>query len=166
MWYVLQVATGQEIAVRDALKDMGIPAFAPQENRLIRKGGDWVHKEYTLFPSYVFVSLEYTAEHYYQVKSIPHVLRFLGPSGLAPSALTFLEAEWIKLLTGTGGQPLQPTQIQEQPDGSFQILSGVLASFAAHSIEYDKRSHKAKLELTICSQPKTVQLSVEIVNST
>ena len=102
MWYVLQVSTGKEMAVRGTLTNNRVLAYVPRENRLIRKGGGWSQKEYTLFPGYVFLNLDYTAENYYMVKAIPGVLRFLGPDGLHPPTLTYLEAEWIKLLAGEG----------------------------------------------------------------
>ncbi len=165
MWYVLQVSTGQEATVRGELQKMNILALVPMENRLIRKGGGWTHKEYTLFPGYVFVNLEYTAENYYRVKEIPAVIRFLGASGLAPSQLTYLEAEWIKALAGIDGQPLQPTRVRELPDGSLKIVEGVLSNFATRTIQYDKRSRRAKVEITLCGEPRTIQLSVEVVDS-
>ena len=71
-WYVLQVSSGQEKAVRDALHEKRIPALVPSENRLVRKGGEWTQKEYILFPGYVFLRLDYTSETYYRVRSIPH----------------------------------------------------------------------------------------------
>lgn len=165
MWYVLQVSTGQEATVRGELQKMDILALVPMENRLIRKGGGWTHKEYTLFPGYVFVNLEYTAENYYRVKEIPAVIRFLGASGLAPSQLTYLEAEWVKTLAGINGQPLQPTKVRELPDGSLKIVEGVLSNFAPRTIQYDKRSRRAKVEITLCGEPRTIQLSVEVVGS-
>lgn len=164
MWYVLQVTTGQESVVRAELKKMNILALVPKENRLIRKGGGWERREYTLFPSYVFLNLEYTAENYYRVKAVPGVIRFLGPSGLAPSRLTHLEAEWIKILSGIDGQPLEPTKVTERQDGTLGIVSGVLSNFATRTIQYDKRSRRAKVEITVCGEPKTIQLSVEVVD--
>lgn len=162
MWYVLQVNTGRETGVRDVLHGMNMLALVPKENRMVRKGGGWTFREYTLFPGYVFVNLEYTAENYYRVKDVPHVQRFLGPSGLAPSTLTHLEAEWIKILAG-GGEPLEPTKVREMPDGSVKIVGGVLANFATRAIHYDKHARRAKVDLTLCGQPKTVQLSVEVL---
>ena len=82
MWYVLQVSTGKEMAVTSTLSNNRVLAYTPRENRLIRKGGGWSQKEYILFPGYVFLNLDYTAENYYMVKAIPGVLRFLGPDGL------------------------------------------------------------------------------------
>ena len=164
MWVVRQVETGQEQGVQQALQAMeNMVALVPRENRLVRKAGAWTQKEYILFPGYVFLSLDYNADNYYRVRAVPHVLRFLGASGLAPSRLSYLEAEWIKVLSG-GGKPLEPTKVRRQPDGSLKVVGGVLGNFASRAIQYDSHARRAKVELTICGEPKTVQLSVELVN--
>ena len=159
-WYVLQVSTGQEMAVRKALKGLGIRAAVPREERAIRNGGDWTKKVYTLLPGYVFLALEYSAETYYRVKAIPHVLRFLGPNGLSPSYLTHLEVEWLRLLDNGGGL-LKPSKVEELPDGGIQIVEGVLRHFPVNSIDFDKRARRAKVEISLCGQPKTLTLSME-----
>lgn len=159
-WYVLQVSTGQETAVRDALQGLGIRAAVPREERAIRNGGGWTTKVYTLLPGYVFLALEYSAEIYYRVKAIPHVLRFLGPNGLSPSYLTHLEVEWLRLLDN-GGKLLKPSKVEELPDGGIQIVEGVLRHFPVRSIDFDKRARRAKVEISLCGQPKTLTLSME-----
>lgn len=159
-WYVLQVSTGQEMAVRDALQNLGIRAAVPREERAIRSGGGWTTKVYTLLPGYVFLALEYNAENYYRVKAIPHVLRFLGPNGLSPSYLTHLEVEWLRLLDNNG-ELLKPSRVKELPGGGLQIVEGVLRSFPTRSIDFDKRARRAKVEISLCGQPKTLTLSVE-----
>ena len=141
-WYVLQVSTGQETGVRDALQGLGIRAAVPREERAIRNGGGWTTKVYTLLPGYVFLALEYSAENYYRVKAIPHVLRFLGPNGLSPSYLTHLEVEWLRL-------------------GGVRIVEGVLRGFPVSSIDYDKRARRAKVEISLCGELKTLTLSTE-----
>lgn len=163
MWYVLQVKTGQEIAVANALAEKQLLAYVPRENRLIRKNGGWSTKEYTLFPSYVFVNLNYTAETYYQVRGIPNVQKFLGPDGLHPATLSNLEAEWIKILSG-GGAPLEPTSATKGPDGEIQLVNGVLQNFITRIQEIDKRAHRAKVEITLCGEVKTLPLSFNLLN--
>lgn len=158
-WYVLQVLAGQETAVRDALHIMGIRAAVPQEERLLRKNGGWTSRIYTLFPGYVFLSLEYSAENYYRVKAVPHVLRFLGFSGLSPSCLTHLEAEWLRLLSN-GGEPLKPSRVEELPDGSVRIMEGVLQNFPVRSIHFDRRARRARVGITLCGEPKILTLSM------
>lgn len=75
--YVLQVMTGAEPAVRDALLDKGIPAYAPEENRWIRSGGAWALRRTLLFRGYVFLVSRDVLHDYYTVKRLPGVLRWL-----------------------------------------------------------------------------------------
>lgn len=134
-WYVLQVTTGQETGVRDALQTLGIRAAVPREERAIRSGGGWTTKVYTLLPGYVFLALEYSAENYYRVKAIPHVLRFLGSNGLSPSYLTHLEVEWLRLLDN-GGEPLKPSgwrNFRRTVFGSWKVCCGTSLSDASTS---------------------------------
>ncbi len=162
MWYVIQVKTGDEAAVMKKLKENNILALVPIENRPVRKSGTWSYQEYVLFPSYVFLNIDFTAENYYKVKNIPNVIRFLG-CGSQPSALTYLEAEWIKTLTGVNGTPIEPTKVKEDEKGNIQIVDGILMGFANKAIKYNKHSRKATFEITICNEVKTVSLGIEIV---
>ena len=159
-WYVLQVSTGQETAVREALEGLGVRAAMPREERLIRSGGGWTTKVYTLLPGYVFLALEYSAENYYRVKAIPHVLRFLGSNGLSPSYLTHLEVEWLRLLDN-GGEPLKPSRVEELPEDGIRIVEGVLRHFPVRRIDFDKRARRAKVEISLCGESKTITLSTE-----
>ena len=38
---------------------------------------------------------------------------------------------------------------------------GVLRNFPISSIDYDKRTRRAKVEISLCGEPKTLTLSVE-----
>ena len=163
MWYVLQGKSGKEEAVASCLTDKKVLAYVPRENRLIRKNGSWGQKEYTLFPGYVFLNLDYTAENYYMVKAIPGVVRFLGPDGLQPSTLTYLEAEWIKMLAG-GGKPLEPTTAQLTPEGEVRLTEGVLRNFVSRIVKIDKHSRRATVELTVCGEKKTIPLSFNLLS--
>lgn len=163
MWYVLQVNTGKESAVRDKLRELGFPVFVPQEERIIRKGGVWGAKCYTLFPGYVFLNMHYDADNYYRVKAALGVdrLSLLGPPGGPPSALTYLEAEWIKALSGYGDEPVKPSRVKISEGGSVQITDGVLQNFGSRITRIDQHSKRATVELTLCGERKTLQLSVE-----
>lgn len=163
MWYVIQVSTGKEDDIASKLKELNVKALIPKENRMIRSGGAWGKKEYVLFSGYVFLDMTYNAENYYKVKSIPGVIRFLGDSK-SPSKLSYLEAEWIMLLTGKDNAPIEPTVVmvdQEAPN-NLKVVSGILERFENRIIKYDKRSRRATFEITICGEKKEVQLSFEM----
>lgn len=165
MWYVLSVKTGREASLLDVLRPLGFPAIVPQERRMVRKGGGWTTKDYTMFPGYVFINLEYNAENYYSVRGLPGVLGFLG-TGQAPSPLTYLEAEWIKSLRGADDAPIEPTKVRLLADGNVEILSGVLQNFTGRPIRFDKHGRRATVEITVCGQPRQVQFSIEPVSET
>ena len=152
MWYVIQVKTGEENGIARKLKNQAIRAEVPIENRPIRSGGAWTKKEYILFPGYVFLDMDFTARNYYRVKEVPGVIRFLGDSK-APSTLSYLEAEWIRILSGNG-EPLEPTLVREDGSGGITVSSGVL--------KWNKRSRKATFEITICGEARQVQLGIEV----
>lgn len=161
MWYVIQVMTGKEDDIAGKLKEQGIRALVPKENRLIRSGGSWSQREYILFAGYVFLNMNYNADNYYKVKGIPGVIQFLGDNR-NPSRLSYLEAEWIMLLTGENNQPIEPTVVRALGDGNYEVVKGVLEKFENRIIKYDKRSRKASFEITICNEKKEVQLSIRL----
>lgn len=161
MWYVIQVMTGKEDDVAGKLKEQGIRALVPKENRLIRSGGSWSQREYILFTGYVFLNMNYNADNYYKVKGIPGVIQFLGDSR-NPSRLSYLEAEWINLLTGADNAPIEPTVVRILEDGSLKAVKGVLEKFENRIVKVDKRSRKATFEITICNEKKEVQLSIRL----
>ena len=108
-------------------------------------------------------ALDYTAENYYMVKAIPGVLRFLGPDGLHPSTLTYLEAEWIKLLAGEG-KPLEPTTAQLTPEGEVKLGTGILQHFPSRIKKIDKHSRRATVELSVCGEKRIIPLSFNLLS--
>ncbi len=160
MWYVIQVKTGEEKAGARKLQDQQIRALVPAENRPIRNGGSWTKREYILFPGYVFLDMDYTAWNYYRIREVPSVIRFLGDKK-SPSRLSYLEAEWIRLLGGNG-KPLEPTRVKEDPEGNLVIAGGILKQLESRIIKWDKRNRKAVFGITICGEEKTAQLGIEM----
>ena len=163
MWCVLQVKTGEEMAVKTKLEEFGFIGIVPRENRLQRKGGGWTKKEYPLFPSYVFTELNYTAENYYKIKDLPAVIQFLG-GGFHPDTLSFLEVEWIKIL-GNNGMPIEPTKMRLNSEGKLEAVDGVLLAFLNRIKTVDRHRKKAVFEITLCGGLKEVTLSVDIENT-
>lgn len=159
--YVIQVLTGKENDIAGKLKEFGIRALVPKENRLIRSGGAWSQREYVLFTGYVFLDMIYDADSYYRVRGIPGVVRFLGDAR-SPAKLSHLENEWIRLLTGKENAPIEPTVVRLEEEGNIRVVKGVLEKFESRIIRYDKRNRKATFELTLCGEKKEVQLSIQL----
>ena len=116
-------------------------------------------KEYVLFPGYVFLQMCYNAENYYRLKAIPGIINLLN------GTLSYLEAEWILLLSGQNGQPLEPSLVRDR-DGKLEVEAGVLKKFRSRVIRLDKRSRRALIELSICGEKKEVQLGIRLSEET
>ena len=56
----------------------------------------------------------------------------------APSTLSYLEAEWIRILSGNG-EPLEPTLVREDGSGGITVISGVLKQLENRVLKWDKK---------------------------
>lgn len=161
MWYVLQVKGNTELKVLEQLKQKGYHSLVPRENRLIHTKGAWIQKEYLLFPNYVFIETDYHAEDFYKISNIAGVQKFLGDKR-SPSSLSFIEEEWIKLLSNNN-IPLEPTAVKATEDGDIELLKGVLLNFKSRIKSFNKRQRKAVFEITICNEIKEITLSIDVI---
>lgn len=164
MWCVLQVKGSSELSVQEQLKRCGYCSLVPRENRVIRSGGVWKRKEYILFPNYVFVETDYHAEDFYRISNIADIQKILGDKR-NPSPLTYLEEEWIKILSN-GDVPLEPTVVADDENGNITILKGVLLNFKSRIKSFNKRQRKATFEITICNEIKEITLSIDVMSET
>ena len=151
-WYVVHVKTGEEQKIAERLSSTGFRALVPAENRPVHSGGSWGMKD-------VFLQMCYNAENYYRLKAIPGIINLLN------GTLSYLEAEWILLLSGQNGQPLEPSLVRDR-DGKLEVEAGVLKKFRSRVIRLDKRSRRALIELSICGEKKEVQLGIRLSEET
>lgn len=160
-WYVLQVMTGKETEVRDTLQKERIPAKVPQEITFIRKGGQWTERLSVLIPGYVFVgSDDFSSTEYYAGKRMPGAIRWLGAQ--KPQSISYIEAEYIGLLAPSN-DPLQPSTVTVQDD-VFEV-EGVLAHLPARSIKYNIRQRRARVNMTILGEERTVDFAIKLAGT-
>lgn len=155
-WYVLQVLTGTEAATRDILAAGGVKALAPAENRMIRSGGAWRQKMYTLFPGYVFVQIDYNADAHRKLLGTKNVIRILSVHTV-PSPLTDEEALWVEYL---GGGPLEPS-VAVPDGGQFRVVSGPLAALEDRIVRIDRHRRRAIVSLTMAGHEVRPEFSLE-----
>lgn len=155
--YVLQVKPGYEEAAACLIKDKGFTAMCPSEEMHIRLRGQWHKRLKLVFTQYIFVECELTDEIYYQIKSTPGAVRFLGfgkPEPLRPD-----EREYIRLLHNKG-KPIEASKIYTTAAGEKMILSGILRDYADKIVYLDLRQRRARVRTTLLGKPHTITLPV------
>lgn len=154
-WYVLQVKTGTELIVAEALQKRGYWSVVPVEERMIRRNGKWIQEPYIVFTGYVFVYLNYTWAGYYAMSGIKGVIRILG-GGKDPTPLSVEESKFILQLTEL---LIAPSVIRYTDSGKYEIVSGFLAEIPEQIIKIDKHAKRASVKITLAGTEKVIKVS-------
>lgn len=155
MIYVLQVQTGKELTVRKLLEQQDIVAYVPRERIEIRKGGLWSKMIKLLFPGYVFVDIDYSAEMFHIINPISGVIRFLG----LPTPLPQREADMI-LWLANGGEIIEPSPLTV--DGDNITCEGFLTGHEDDIKRLNARQKKASVEVRFGGKVHRANIGVEI----
>lgn len=160
MIYVLQVQTGKELTVRKLLEQQGIVAYVPRERIEIRKGGLWSKMIKLLFPGYVFVDIDFSAEMFHVINPISGVIRFLG----LPTPLPQREADMIRWLSN-GGEIIEPSPVEIDGIGNIIGCEGFLAGNADRIKYLNRRQKKAAVEVRFGGKIHRANIGIEIKKS-
>lgn len=155
MIYVLQVQTGKELTVRRLLEQQDIVAYVPRERIEIRKGGLWSKMIKLLFPGYVFVDIDYSAEMFHIINPISGVIRFLG----LPTPLPEREADLI-LWLANGGEIIEPSPLTV--DGDNITCEGFMSGHEDDIKRLNARQKKASVEVRFGGKVHKANIGVEI----
>lgn len=161
-WYVLYVMTGKELEIAESLHKLHLHALVPTMTKVIRSGRTWNEKEYVIFNSYVFLECDFCAKTWYKVANIPGVIQWLGDKK-DPSTLTYLEAEWIRLL-GNEGKAIKPSLINVT-DGKYEVKEGILTMFRHCIKSYKKRQQTVIVTIPICGEIKDFMLYANFIEN-
>ena len=156
-WYVLQVMTGREREVCEALRRKGVKARAPDQRMEIRRRGQWQTEDRLLLPGYVFVGAEYTAALFHVVSPVPGVIRWLGLEHGEPQALDTREALRWRL---DSEETLEPSRVLFRANGTWHVLGGPLVEFAGNVVRMDRRQRRAYVITSLGGRPQRIRFGV------
>lgn len=157
MMYVLQVKPGYEETAVRLIADKGYTAMCPTEEIYIRFQGQWHKRLKLVFTQYIFVECELTDKAYYDIRSVPGTVRFLGFGN--PEALRADEQEYIRLLWNKG-KPIEASKVYTTLSGDKMVLSGILREYRDNIVSLDLRQKRAKVSMTLLGKPHTITLPV------
>lgn len=128
---------------------------------MIRKGGGWQGRLYTVFPGYLFICCEDPLAVYYKASSQSGVLRWLGMADGRPAPLPLEEEAQILCMT-CSDVPLPPSRAVKMPDGQLVFVEGPLAELAGSIRKVHRHDRRAEVRVPLHGREQIIRLSFTI----
>ena len=170
-WYVLRTAGGKEKKAklylekeieRGGLQDQVSQVLVPVEKKYVVKNGKRVSTEKLLFPGYVLIEADLTAELQYIIRNeVPHMSGFLteGKSSRAPLAM---RDEEVKRFLGEQDEKTEAdgtTLIDYQVGEAVKITDGPFNGFSGTVEEVIEDRSKLKVVVMIFGRKTILELN-------
>lgn len=172
MWYVMQVASGQEkrtVFLIEKMVSEGVlkSCFLPTRRLKKKFHGTWHELTEKLFPGYVFLTTDQPRLLYEELKEIPALTRILGRCGDYFTPLSERDMQTMeKLQSGTkdGGKlRAEISQIVIEEGKQIRILSGPLRNLEGQIKKLNLHKRIAEVELEFMGSKSVVYLGIEMV---
>ena len=165
-WYVLQVASGDELKVKKSLEEkIKLTAcevhfgdiLVPTEEVVEMRSGHKRKTERKFFPGYVLIQMEMNEDLWYLVRTTPKVLGFVGGTSDRPTSISDKEANKILSRIEEGADKPKP-KILFEPGEVIRVIDGPFAEFngVVEEVNYDK--NRLRVAVMIFSRSTPVDL--------
>jgi transcriptional antiterminator NusG len=164
-WYVLQVYSGFENKVAQAIKEQAVQqgmsdkvqdVLVPMERVAEVRRGAKVDAERKFFPGYVLLKVDMTDEAWHLIKNTPKVTGFLG--GLnKPLPISDREAERIMKQVQEGIDRPKPSIVFEVGE-QVRVSDGPFTSFNGLVEDVDEEKARIKVSVSIFGRSTPVEL--------
>lgn len=169
MWYVAQVNSGQEAAVRDMCKQMIDPAilqdaFLPEYETMRKIQGEWKRVRRMLFPGYLFMVTDSILALLSELKKVPATTRLLGQNGQKNeiTPLSEEEKDWIGAFTDDAYCVRMSEGYIEGE--TITVTQGPLFGQEAIIKKIDRHKRRALIEMTMFGRTTTATIGLEVVH--
>jgi len=165
-WYVLQVASGDELKVKRSLEEkiklkdceeqFG-DILVPTEEVVEIRSGNKRKAERKFFPGYVLVQMEMNENLWHLVRGVPKVLGFVGGTSDRPAPISDKEASKILSRMEEAVDKPKP-KILFEPGEVVRVIHGPFAEFngVVEEVNYDK--NRLRVSVMIFSRSTPVDL--------
>lgn len=164
-WYALFVTTGEEDRVKERIhfrmKDE-LKALVPKRKMRERKEGKWEDRIRTLFPGYVLLKGKMSNNKYNLIRDIPGVIKLLRDNE-GPQEIEQSEIGVIGRLTADN-EIIGSSSVFVR-GGEVVVIDGPLLGLEGYIQSLDKRKGRVKVVFNLMGEPRTVELSVSMVQS-
>lgn len=165
-WQAVFVLTGHEEIVKEkieyALQGTPIRAVVPKRYIRERRGGMWHDVIRPLFPGYILLQGEIGIPEYYQLKSVPGIVRCLKDN----KEFYIIHPEEIQVINHLMcNGDLIGISTAYQKDDKIIITEGPLLGKEGLIIAVDRRKGRARVKLSLLGDERTVDLSLRIIKT-
>ncbi|WP_395480004.1 transcription termination/antitermination protein NusG [Candidatus Curculioniphilus buchneri] len=170
-WYVVQAFSGFEGRVAQSLREhvkqndikrLFGEIMVPTEEVVEIRSGQRRKSERKFFPGYVLVQMVMNDASWHLVRSVPHVMGFIGGTSDRPAPISDKEVSAImNRLQQIGDKPrpkilFEPGELVRVNDGPFSDFNGVV-----EEVDYDKS--RLKVSVSIFGRATPVELDFDQV---
>ena len=165
-WYVLQVASGDELKVKKSLEekiklmtceDRFGDILVPTEEVIEMRSGHKRKTERKFFPGYVLVQMEMDENIWHLVRTVPKVLGFVGGTSDRPAPISEREANKILSRIEEGADKPKP-KILFEPGEVIRVIDGPFAEFNGVVEEVNNDKNRLRVAVMIFSRSTPVDL--------
>lgn len=165
-WYVLQVASGDELKVKKSLEEKIKTGkheqqfgdiLVPTEEIVEMRSGHRRKTERKFFPGYVLLQMDMDENLWHLVRNVPKVLGFVGGTSDRPAPISDKEVDKILSRIEEGADKPKPKVLFE-PGEVIRVIDGPFSEFngVVEEVNYDK--NRLRVAVMIFSRSTPVDL--------
>ena len=168
MWYVIQVTTGKEEAMKMLVEremDSGSDerCFYIKRERIWRRDGQCILHVETMFPGYLFVITNQPKELYWRLKSIPQFTKLLRTENEVFLAVEPDEQEFLEnLLNGDSEDIVRLSKVRLDKNGEIKSAEGPLKHYIKKIVKKKLRLRYVMIDVVLFGKKRTVLVGIEV----
>jgi len=173
-WYVLQVYVGKEQEVcriveqrikGTALESLFDKMLAPTEEVVAMQAGRKKRSKRKIFPGYVLLHMVANDDTVSLVRSVPHVMSFVGGGHEKPVPISEKEAQAILDRIESGADKPKP-KVLFTPGEVIRVVTGPFTDFSGVIEEVNYEKSKLRVSVLIFGRSAPVELDFDQVAKT
>lgn len=167
MWYVIQVTTGKEEAMKMLVEREMDPGsdercFYIKRERIWRRDGQCILHVETMFPGYLFVITSQPKELYWRLKSIPQFTKLLRTENEVFLAVEPDEQEFLEnLLNGDPEDIVRLSKVRLDKNGEIKSAEGPLKHYIKKIVKKKLRLRYVMINVVLFGKERTVLVGIE-----
>ena len=168
MWYVIQVTTGKEEAMKMLLEREigsadGERYFYIKRERIWRRDGQCILHVETMFPGYLFVLTDHPKELYGRLKSIHQFTKLLRTEEEIFLKVEQDEQEFLENLLNSDPEDIvRLSRVKLDKNGEIRSAEGPLKNYVEKIVKKKLRLRYVMINVVLFGKERTVLVGIEV----